>query len=258
MTISVTKKRFNGYGWCSIPKKDGSSRPKQNNADYHVRIADSLPSWKNGQSLNPTNLSQKYGAILTSNRAMILNCRSCHDCNPIRVNTKKFTPSKSQKRILKRGAGFTFQIVAPEINEEHYLLHARSKSSTELNESVEEMSSHIINSTHCVELRDQEQNLIAHASIVQNDDSLYALSKFYDPELTERHSLGVLMDLKLFECAKESDIEHVYLGLLNLNSPHYAHQGRYNGSEIFNRMARRWQSIPRNPTPTDLPKIKPT
>lgn len=50
-------------------------------------------------------------------------CESCTQCKPLRVLVEEFSPSKSQKRILKKNAGFNIRIASEPDPESYFLLY---------------------------------------------------------------------------------------------------------------------------------------
>ena len=55
-------------------------------------------------------------------------CPSCSACEPIRLRVDSFEPSKTQRRILRRGRGFfAVEVGVPDFSEERLALYNRHK-----------------------------------------------------------------------------------------------------------------------------------
>jgi leucyl-tRNA---protein transferase len=56
-------------------------------------------------------------------------CPGCRECVPIRVPVERFTPSRSQRRVLKRNMDLTVELSEPHATEEIYRLYRRYENS---------------------------------------------------------------------------------------------------------------------------------
>ncbi len=202
------------------------------------------------------------GAILESVGARTYDCDNCNDCKPVRVNTSRFTPSRRQKRIMRDGEKFHFQMGLPHLSEDYVALYYRHNlrkgEALEKSISVNTLNERILLNDSCATLVDPSGKLVAHSLFRQDGGSLAGTHKCFDPELSEDYSLGVLIDLKTIEYAQEAGIEYFYLGTANLKADYLTYLLRYDGCEIFSRAAQEWVPVPRAPKLHELERADPS
>lgn len=146
------------------------------------------------------------------------HCTDCQACIPIRVPTDSFQPSRSQKRILKKNQGVSFQVMKPDFHEDHYLLYEkyinqRHADGDMFPPSREQYRSFLIeghSSTRFVEFTMDDQ-LYAIAVVDELEDGLSAIYTFFNPELSA-FSPGSFAVLWQIEEARRRQLPFVYLG----------------------------------------------
>ncbi len=145
------------------------------------------------------------------------HCPRCNACQPIRLPTSSFAPSKRQKRTLKNNKDLSWAIVG-ETTPEHYQLYQEYISKRHFDGPMfppsKEQYEHFL---HCqwlkpqlIEVREQRK-LIGVAVTDFLPNSLSAIYSFFDPE-QEKRSMGSLMILLQCRIAKLLNKEFVYLG----------------------------------------------
>ncbi|MDR1932315.1 MAG: arginyltransferase [Spirochaetales bacterium] len=148
-------------------------------------------------------------------------CRGCAECVQLRIPVAAFTPSRSQKRVVRKNRDISLSLVPVEFREDVCDLYLRySVFKHDKNEDEETFRSFL-----CVSPLDTRMSLY-HAG-----DTLVAagwldvlpggLSSVYfafEPEFARR-SLGVFSVIKEIELAKTMGLDYYYLGFYVANSP---------------------------------------
>ncbi|MGB0663170.1 MAG: hypothetical protein ACPGMR_05215 [Pontibacterium sp.] len=150
----------------------------------------------------------------------LVNCDDCSACKLIRVDTQKFKPSKSQKRVLKKNKDLKMSTQSASFVQAHFELfvdytarrHQRpcdpdtTQALYEYNILFEKPLSHL------AEFRDEQNELLAVCAFDLTDTAIMLHQSFFDIANHPNRSLGTLVILKMIELAKAHNIEHVYLG----------------------------------------------
>ncbi len=180
------------------------------------------------------------------------SCPGCNACMSARIKVAGFTPSRSQRRILKRNSTLHRQVKAPWATEEHYelfqkYLNSRHADGGMAGMDIFEFAAMIEETpvmTRVVEYyeRDEtgEDRLIAACLSDVLEDGLSMVYSFFDPTL-ENRSLGAFIILDHIHMAQESGLPYVYLGFWVPGSPKMAYKSRYRPLEIFHGGA--WQEL---------------
>jgi arginyl-tRNA--protein-N-Asp/Glu arginylyltransferase len=145
------------------------------------------------------------------------HCAHCHACQAIRVPVNDFTPSKSQKRILKRNSDI--KVVLSEENKPHYYalyaqyINTRHQDGSMYPATPEQYASfadgHWLNPLF-IELH-LDGELVGIAVTDPLENALSAVYTFFKPSLAER-SLGTFAVLQQIAIARRLAKEHLYLG----------------------------------------------
>jgi arginine-tRNA-protein transferase len=170
-------------------------------------------------------------------------CPRCQACEPIRVPTDRFKPTKSQRRSLKKNdVDVKVSMVEPEYTERHLEIYNRHKLERGLSRSGEEVDEHGYR-MHLMEspLDTREiryevgGKLIAFSILDFGVDSCSSVYHCFDPDESDR-SLGVYSVLKEIELCKQLNVAWYYLGLfvedcahLNYKASYFPHQRKANG-----------------------------
>jgi len=144
-------------------------------------------------------------------------CETCNACQSVRVMVNDFSPSKSQKRQLKKNASFTIKIVETE-QDNYYALYEKyintiHTDSTMYPANHEQYSSFLISTIAkqiFIEIWD-EDTLVSVAVTDMLADGLSAVYTFYHPEYRSS-GLGIFSILKQIEITKSYNKHFLYLG----------------------------------------------
>ncbi len=167
-------------------------------------------------------------------------CPGCNACQPIRVKTEAFTPSRNIARI--RAANKDLRRVAShgQLTLEHYdmfqrYLGYRHEDGQMASMSFDEFSAMILNSpieTSLTEYLDQDNRLMGCILVDQQRDGLSAVYSFFQPDQTKR-SLGSFMIVDLIDRCKAMGLPYVYLGYYIEQSRKMSYKARFKPYQIF-------------------------
>ncbi|MFP4332596.1 MAG: arginyltransferase [Campylobacterales bacterium] len=148
-------------------------------------------------------------------------CSSCSECITIRYLADEFSPSKNQKRVLKKNQDLEIEVSHPRMTMEHldlytrYHIHMNKKKGWDYSptrpksyhemfvEGYEEFG---------YEIRYRLEGKLVGVSLCDVlPHSISAVYFYYDPDMPKR-SLGVFSLLKQLELAKKSNINYLYPG----------------------------------------------
>ena len=147
-----------------------------------------------------------------------MDCEGCRACVPLRVPVARFTPSKSQRRVLRRNADVELQAQRPQCTAEVFALYKRylafQHPDSGMNEETQPQleASLYANVVDSIELRYTIGDRLVAVSLVDIcSRSVSAVYHFYDPDERDR-GLGVFSVLAEIDWAKQLGVPHYYLG----------------------------------------------
>ncbi len=184
------------------------------------------------------------------------SCADCTACLSARIRVADFTPTRNQRRTLKRNAAFQRGATSPWATEEQYALFRRYLDSRHADGGMADMDvfefAAMIEETpirsRIVEYREAglrrpggpESDLAAVCLTDVLDDGLSMVYSFYEPTLARR-SLGTYIILDHVEIARASGLPYVYLGYWVPGSSKMGYKSGFNALEIYKD--NRWQPI---------------
>ncbi|MEM9343132.1 MAG: arginyltransferase [Pseudomonadota bacterium] len=171
------------------------------------------------------------------------SCAECSACLSARIKVADFTPSKSQKRTIRRNTDIRREAMSPWATEDQYALfrtyldrrHADGGMADmdifEFAAMIEEtpIRSRVIEYTRG---EGDDKSLAAVCLTDVLDDGLSMVYSFYDPEL-ERDSLGTYVILDHIRIAREAGLPYVYLGYWVPGSPKMGYKARFSAVEVY-------------------------
>ncbi|UAA40765.1 arginyltransferase [Paraneptunicella aestuarii] len=144
-------------------------------------------------------------------------CLGCDACHSLRLEVDKFTPSRSQKRVLKRNQDVVSRLSRydkPKYYDlyQHYISE-RHRDGGMYPPTPEQYTHFIYNNWAQPVFMELTLNdkLIAVAVTDELPNSLSALYTFFDPDMDDR-SLGILSILEQIKKTKELGKQYLYLG----------------------------------------------
>ena len=202
---------------------------------------------QNAQRLNDS-LSQQ-GFRRSQNVLYRPSCADCAACLSARIDVSRFTPSRSQRRVMKRGGEFVRKATSPWATEEQYDLFRRYLDSRHSDGGMADMDvfefAAMIEETpiksRVVEyLGRKDRDLVGVSLTDVLGDGLSMVYSFYDPDRAP-DSLGTYMILDHIRIAQEAGLPYVYLGYWVPGSQKMGYKSRFSGLEIY--LGSRWQSL---------------
>jgi arginine-tRNA-protein transferase len=161
------------------------------------------------------------------------HCEHCHACVPVRVAIAGFTPSRTQRRCLKRNRHLVARFLPLDFHEEHYALYRAYLGSRHAGggmdrDGPDQYTQFLLSSnvdSMLVEFRDGDE-LVMVSVIDQVEDGLSAVYTFFDPA-REAQSLGVYGVLWQIELARRLERPYLYLGYWIAASRKMAYKQQY-------------------------------
>jgi len=146
------------------------------------------------------------------------HCRNCEACVSVRIPSREFRPSRSQKRTMKRNQDLTTTLVPASFEEEHFELYCRYQKWRHTGDIMdhndpERYREFMVDSsveTVFIEYR-LEGKLVALSVCDLPEDGMSAVYTFFDPMMPKR-SLGTYAILKQVEYVREMELDWLYLG----------------------------------------------
>jgi len=176
------------------------------------------------------------------------SCAECSACLSARIDISCFTPTKSQKRVIRRNVEVSRRATSPWATEAQYDLFRTYLDARHSDGGMAEMDifefAAMIEETPIrsrvveYELKDE---LIAVGLTDILADGLSMVYSFFDPDL-ERHSLGTYLILDHIRIAQEANLPYVYLGYWVPGSQKMGYKANFGGLEIFTGGL--WQPVP--------------
>jgi arginyl-tRNA--protein-N-Asp/Glu arginylyltransferase len=182
------------------------------------------------------------------------HCENCDACQSIRVLINDFSPSKSQKRSLKRNANFTIKH-SEKVREYYYPLYENyintfHQDGSMFPANVEQFESFISSKlttqlfieTWCEVDGDKQLICVAVTDLLSN--GLSAVYTFYHPDF-KSYGLGRFSILTQIDLCRQLNLPYLYLGYqidacqkMNYKNSYYPHE-RFISLE--------WQLVERKP-----------
>ncbi|MEE9386454.1 MAG: arginyltransferase [Nannocystaceae bacterium] len=179
------------------------------------------------------------------------SCPSCAACEPIRIDCRIYQPSKTGRRVLRRGnQDFRIEIARPRYSAQKLDLYNRHKQGRGLLGSSAPLDSagytaFLVDS--CADSYELQYlvgtTLVGVAVVDRSRDALSAVYTYYDPDYT-RHSLGVYSILRQIQLCRDWGLAHLYLGLYISECDAMAYKAEYLPHE--RRIGGRWLRFERH------------
>jgi len=170
-------------------------------------------------------------------------CIKCKLCIPIRILCSQFTPSKSQKRVLKKNLKTEVRLSPPEYRDEIfeiYRKHSQIKFGQDSNRD------HFKESFFTPAVPSFQSEYYIDGKLIGVgfiDISLHALSSvyfIYDPDYSE-YSPGIFSIIKEIEIGRELGVNYYNLGYWIKENRSMAYKGKFRPYQTYNWKAKVWQ-----------------
>jgi len=174
------------------------------------------------------------------------HCENCHACQSLRVLVANFSPSKSQKRLLKKNQKYQVKI-SHQLREEYYKLYELYINQVHSDGSMYPANFEQYQTFLSSKLTEQvfievwhDQTLISVAVTDVLIDALSAVYTFYHPDY-RRNGIGVFSILKQVSFANEINKDFLYLGYQIDNCTKMNYKNRYYPHQILKENS--WQTV---------------
>jgi arginyl-tRNA--protein-N-Asp/Glu arginylyltransferase len=176
------------------------------------------------------------------------SCADCSACLSARIDVSAFSPTKSQKRVLRRNVQIDRKATSPWATEDQYELFRTYLDSRHADGGMADMDvfefAAMIEETpirsRVVEYTD-EDSLIGVCLTDVLADGLSMVYSFFSPDY-ERNSLGTYLILDHIRIAQEANLPYVYLGYWVPGSQKMGYKANFSGLEVFS--GGNWQKVP--------------
>ncbi|MCA0960602.1 arginyltransferase [Salipiger bermudensis] len=197
-----------------------------------------------GDSAEKLNDSlSKQGFRRSQNVLYRPSCSDCSACLSARIDVRRFQPSKSQRRALKRNANLARRASSPWATEEQFSLFRRYLDTRHADGGMADMD--IFEFAAMIEETPIRSRVVEYSDIASGDlkavcltdvldDGVSMVYSFYEPELA-RKSLGTWMILDHVEIAREAGLPYVYLGYWVPGSPKMGYKAQFDALEVYRR-----------------------
>ncbi|KFI34104.1 arginyl-tRNA--protein transferase [Haematobacter missouriensis] len=182
------------------------------------------------------------------------SCTECSACYSARIRVADFTPSKSQKRALRRNADLRREATSPWATEEQFALFRRYLDSRHSDGGMADMDvlefaamieetpirSRLVEYSADPEPGERRRRLTAVCLTDILDDGVSMVYSFYEPTRIS-DSLGTFVILDHVEIAREAGLPYVYLGYWVPGSRKMGYKANFDALEVY--IGGRWQPI---------------
>ena len=177
-------------------------------------------------------------------------CRDCHRCMPIRVLVQLFSPSKSQRRVLKKNKKTIFKMISADEFLDKYLYEGfniykqfnmqRYKKNSGFENINDFVSGFIISPTQtkvsCVFNGDK---LIGNGFLDIGKNAISTIYFSFDPAFSDL-SLGTYSILKEIEWAKNHQYQFYYLGYYIKDLSSMAYKANFKPYQLYDFNNKVW------------------
>jgi arginine-tRNA-protein transferase len=204
------------------------------------------------QRLNDT--LSKQGFRRSQNVLYRPSCAECSACISARLRVADFTPSRTQKRIMKAASHLRRNATSPWATEDQFTLFRRYLDARHADGGMADMDvfefaamieetpikSRVIEYTRPAGPDNADRSLAVVALTDVFDDGLSMVYSFYDPDLTHL-SLGTFAILDHIAIAREAGLPYVYLGYWVPGSRKMGYKAGFSAVEIYK--GGQWQPL---------------
>ena len=202
------------------------------------------------QGDNATELNDalsKQGFRRSQNVLYRPSCAECSACMSARIDVKRFTPTRSQKRVQRRAAYLGRRATSPWATEDQFDLFREYLDDRHADGGMADMDmfefAAMVEETpirsRLFEYSDGRRlKAVCLTDIL--DDGLSMVYSFFDPE-ARKLSLGTYVILDHIRVARKLGLPYVYLGYWVPGSPKMDYKSKFSGVEVYR--AGKWEAL---------------
>ncbi|WP_102109296.1 arginyltransferase [Oceaniglobus roseus] len=181
------------------------------------------------------------------------SCAECSACLSVRVKVDGFTPSRTQKKLMKRNAALRREANSPWATEDQFALFRAYLDSRHATGGMADMD--IFEFAAMIEETPIRSRVVEYsrpgtserrrelAAVCLTDvlsDGLSMVYSFYDPT-HPAESLGTYVILDHIRIAQEAGLPYVYLGYWVPGSPKMGYKAKFSSVEVY--VGGKWQPM---------------
>ncbi len=169
-------------------------------------------------------------------------CQGCNECKSLRIDTKSFEPSRSQKKAIKRNRDTKILIQSPTLSIEHIELYnkyhswkAKKDNWQHHNINEKEYYENFVKGAHNFGyevLYFRDKKLIGVDLIDIVEDGISSIYFFYDPDFAQL-SLGTYSLIYQIQLARELKKRWIYLGYWVDGCKAFAYKTKFKPQELL-------------------------
>jgi len=170
-------------------------------------------------------------------------CEGCSQCIPIRVLVDRFTPSKNQKKIMRKGRDISVRFGTLRYTEEIYDIYRDHSKHRFGNEALKEEFIFNFYLPSCPSLQSEyylDGTLVAVGFLDRTSESLSSVYFIYRSGF-DRYSLGTLGVIREIAYARVLNLKYYYLGYYVAGNHFMAYKSRFKPSEEYDWEKNEWQ-----------------
>lgn len=173
-------------------------------------------------------------------------CEDCRECRQLRVPVAGFSPSRSQRRVLRANADVSVRVQSPRATDEKYILfraYLDRRHDEAMERSVEAFQDFLYDSpTATLEFEYRIGTRLVGVSIADRCfDGLSSVYMYYDPEMARR-SPGTFSVLHEIQFTRSAGMSYYYLGYYVAGCSSMAYKARFRPCHILVEN-NRWLSL---------------
>ncbi len=198
------------------------------------------------------NTLSKQGFRRSQNVLYRPSCAECSACLSARIRVADFTPSRSQRRTLKKNTNLKREATSPWATEEQYALFRAYLDSRHADGGMADMDifefaamieetpirSRVIEYTRTGARGRKELAAVCLTDVL--DDGLSMVYSFYDPD-DQAASLGTHVILDHVQIARDAGLPYVYLGYWVPGSSKMGYKAKFDALEVY--FGNEWRNI---------------
>lgn len=169
-------------------------------------------------------------------------CAGCSECQSLRIPVKTFSPSKSQRRTMRRNNDMSVTVQSPSISQEHIDIFNRYHADMAIRRNWREHATtpgDYYEAFLCGRYSFEREflyfdgdKLVAVGIVDVTEQSASSVYFFHDPDYRE-NALGVFSMVSELAYLKQIGVQHHYLGYWIEPCPSMAYKNRYRPHEIL-------------------------
>ncbi len=169
-------------------------------------------------------------------------CPDCRQCIPLRVRVKEFSPSRSQRRVLKKAHELQVRFVPLNLTDQIYDLYRRHSEGRFGQQTDQEDFLFNFYMPACPALQTEvyyRGELIGAGFLDQGVNGLNSVYFFYDPAFAHLNP-GTFSALQEIEYARSQGMSYYYLGYYVPGCSRMAYKDHFRPREYYNRKTGSW------------------